>query len=137
MMIAALILAFSCVALLQFFISYCRSVIAASTARPLSEQVWEVTGIQDGQLGGQEFMRLLQLMSLCPDSGADHAAITAVRAYFQMVSFVRATLRTAIPGVVAWTEAELSGCAHFAAVALDQRISHSRNLMAQQYSSAS
>ncbi len=72
MMTAALILGFSCVALLQFFISYCRSIIAASTAQPLSEQVREVTGIRDGQIRGEEFVRLLQLTSLCPDSGTDH-----------------------------------------------------------------
>jgi hypothetical protein len=137
MMIAALILAFSSVALLQFFISYCRSVIAASTARPLSEQVWEVTGIKGREIRGEEFERLVQLTSLCPDPGTDHTGITAVRAYFRMVSFVRTALRGAMPSIVAWTEAELSGCAHFAAVALDRRISHSRNLMAQQFSSNS
>lgn len=137
MMATALILAFSCVALLQFFISYCRSVIAASTARPLSEQIWEVTGIQERQIRGEEFIRLLQLTSLCPDSGADHTSITAVRAYFRMVSFVRAALCSVIPGIVSWTESELCGCAHFAAVALDRRISHSRDLMARQYSGTS
>jgi hypothetical protein len=137
MMIAALILALSSVALLQFFISYCRSIIAASTARPLSEQVWEVTGIRDGKLRGEEFERLLQLTSLCPDSGTDQTAITAVRAYFRMVSFMQSALRGVTPGIVSWTEAELSGCAHFAAVALDRRISHSRNMMAQQFSRVS
>jgi len=137
MMAAALILGFSSVALLQFFVSYCRSIIAASTAQPLSEQVREVTGIRDRQIRGEEFLRLLQLTSLCPDSGADQTAITAVRAYFRIVSFARVALRGVIPGIVSWTEAELSGCAHFAAVALDRRISHSRNLMAQQYSRTS
>jgi hypothetical protein len=137
MIIAALILAFSSVALLQFFVSYCRSVIAAYGALPLSEQVWEVTGIRGRQIRGEEFIRLLQLSSLCPDSGADNRAITAVRAYFQMVSFLRATLRDVIPGIISWTDAELSGCAHFAAVALDRRISYSRSLMAQQFSNHS
>jgi hypothetical protein len=46
---------------------------------------------------------------------------------------VRMALRGMIPGIVSWTEAELTRCAHFAAVALDRRISYSRNLMAQQY----
>jgi hypothetical protein len=136
-MITALILVFSSVACLQFFISYCRSVIAASGALALSEQVWEVTGIKDREIRGEEFERLVQLTSLCPDSGTDHSAIAAVRAYFRMVRFVDATLRGVIPGIVSWTEAELSGCAHFAAVALDRRISHSRDLMSRQFSSSS
>jgi hypothetical protein len=104
-MIAALILALSCMALLQFFISYCRSIIAASTARPLSEQVREVAGIRDRQLRGEEFMRLLQLTSMCPNPGVDRTAITAVRGYFRMVSFASKVLRGVIPGIVTWTEA--------------------------------
>jgi hypothetical protein len=136
-MITALILAFSSVACLQFFISYCRSVIAASGALPLSEQVWEVAGIKDGEIRGEEFERLVQLSSLCPDSGTDHNGIAAVRAYFRMVTFARMALRGVIPSIGSWTDAELSGCAHFAAVALDRRISRSRDLMAQQFSSPS
>jgi hypothetical protein len=136
-MITVLILAFSSVACLQFFISYCRSVIAASSAQPLSEQVWEVTGIKSREIRGEEFDRLVQLTSLCPDSGIDHRGIAAVSAYFRMVRFVRTTLRGVIPGIVSWTDAELSGCARFAAVALDRRISHSRDLMARQFSSSS
>jgi hypothetical protein len=136
-MITALILAFSSVACLQFFISYCRSVIAASSVQPLSEQVWEVTGIKGREIRGEEFDRLVQLTSLCPDSGTDYRAIGFIRAYFQMVRLMHKTLRGVIPGMVAWTDAELSGCAHFAAVALDRRISHSRDLMARQFSSSS
>jgi hypothetical protein len=135
MMAAAIIFVVSSLAMLQFFISHCRSVIAASTARRLSDQIWEITGIENRELRGEEFIRLLQLMSLCPDSGTDHRALGAIRAYFWMVSFVRATLRGVIPGIVSWTDAELSGCARFAAVALDNRISRSRELMAQQFSS--
>jgi hypothetical protein len=134
MIIAALILVFSTVAMLQFFISYCRSVIAASTAHPLSEQIWEITGIHTRELRGEEFLRILQLMSLCPDTGSNSAAVSAVRTYFRMLSFVRTTLRGVTPGIVSWTDAELSGCAHFAAVALDARIARSRQLMSQQYS---
>jgi hypothetical protein len=134
-MISVLILVLASVAFLQFFVSYCRSVIAATSAVPLSEHVWDVTGIRDRQIRAEEFARLLQLANLCPNSGIDRGAIAAVRAYFRMLTFVRATLRNAIPGIMSWTEAELSGCAHFAAVALDRRILHSRQLMAQQYSS--
>jgi hypothetical protein len=133
-MIAAIILIVSSMAMLQFFISYCRSVIAASTARSLSDQIWEITGIQSRELSGDEFLRLLQLMSLCPDTGTDSRAISAVSTYFRMVSFVRATLSGVMPNIVSWTDAELSGCAHFAAVVLDARISRSRQLMSQQYS---
>lgn len=134
-MTATIILVFSCVAMLQFFVSYCRSVIAASTAHPLSEQVREVAGLAGRDIQGEEFIRLLQLANLCPASAGDHGAIAAVRTYFRMVTFVRHALRGIIPSAVsAWAESELSKCAHFAAVALDQRITNSRHLMAQQIS---
>ena len=47
-MMAAVILVVSLAALLQFFISYCRSLIAASAKQPLSVEVQEVTGITTG-----------------------------------------------------------------------------------------
>ncbi len=45
-MMAAGIFVFSAAALLQFFISYCRSLIAASAKQVLSPEVKDVTGIQ-------------------------------------------------------------------------------------------
>lgn len=134
-MTTALIFVFSIVALLQFFISYCRSVIAATVTQPVSDQVREVTGIRDPEINGAEFGRLLQLARLCPETGKDRAKITAVRAYYRLLSVFQAISGRHIPGVVSWTERELSRCAHFAAIALDHRITYSRGLMAQQLSS--
>ena len=133
-MITALIFALSVVALLQFFVSYCRSLIAATGALPLSEQVREVTGIRGSEINGAEFARLLQLARLCPESGKDRAAVAAVRGYYRLLNVLRAVSGRFIPGVVSWTERELSGCAHFAAVALDRRITYCRGMMAQQLS---
>ena len=42
-MMAAIILVCSVVFLLQFFVSYCRSLIAASIKHPLSAEVQDVT----------------------------------------------------------------------------------------------
>jgi hypothetical protein len=134
-MITALIFGLSIVALLQFFVSYCRSLIAATGALPLSQQVREVTGIRDGEISGAEFARLLQLARLCPEPGKDRNSIAAVRGYYKLLNVVRAVSGRFIPGVVSWTERELSGCAHFAAVTLDRRITYCRGLMAQQLSS--
>jgi hypothetical protein len=132
-MIAALILAISMIALLQFFVSYCRSLIAASRAQVFSDQLREITGIRDHEIAGEEFGRLVQLARLCPDTGNDTHAIAAVQCYFQLLKIGRSALKM-IPSAVAWTERELSRCAYFAAVALDQRITNSRVLMAGQVS---
>ncbi len=131
-MIAALILVISLAALLQFFVSYCRSAIATCSKKELSEQAREVTGIQDHGVAGEEFQRLVQLVGLCPEPGDDRFEIRAVRNYYRLLSLVRALMRRLAPGVASWAERERAGCAYFAAVALDRRIAHSRDLLAQQ-----
>ncbi len=44
-MMAAIILVFSSLTLMMFFVSYCRSLMASSANHPLSEEVRDVTGI--------------------------------------------------------------------------------------------
>jgi len=133
-MIAALFLVISVAAFLQFFIAYCRSLIAAYKQVDLSEDAREVTGIEDHLVMGDDFRRLLQLVRLCPEPGDDRMEIGAVRLYYSMLNMLRAIFRSLAPRVAHWTEQERAGCAYFAAVALDRRIAHNRDLMAQQMS---
>jgi hypothetical protein len=132
--IAALIFVFSLVALLQFFVFYCRSMIASSRKQMLSLQARDVTGISDAAASGDEFDRILELVQLCPELRTDRNEIRAVHLYYSLLSFLRATLAQLLPDVKAWTDRERGGCVYFAAVALDRRITFSRNLMAEQMS---
>jgi hypothetical protein len=134
-MISAFIFAMCLVALLQFFVSYCRSVIAASSVLAVSEQLHEVAGIEEGAIGGEQFGRLIELVRLCPDTRNDSHAIAAIRVYFRMLNVAKAAFMKLIPASTAWVERELSRCAHFAAVALDRRITYNRELVATQSSS--
>jgi hypothetical protein len=131
-MIAALMFVISLAALLQFFVSYCRSVIAASSKVELSDQVREVTGIASQTVAGDEFERLLQLARLCPERGDDRTEIRAVGAYYRLLNLMRAAFRSIAPSFVSWAELERQHCSYFAAVALDRRIAYSRDLLAQQ-----
>ena len=133
-MMAALILVLSMAALLQFFVSYCRSLIAATSKQVLSAEVQDVTGIKVAATG-DDYDRVVQLLQLCPDRPEDRNGIQAVGAYFSLLGFVRATLARVIPAVQAWTEAERGQCAYFAAVTLDRRIAFSRDMFAQQIES--
>jgi hypothetical protein len=133
-MIAALILAVSFAVLLQFFVSYCRSLIAACAGEELSLDAREVTGINGRSVAGDEFGRLVQLIQLCPEAGADGNRLRAVGLYFRMMNLLRDTGRRLAPTVADWAEAERQACAYFAAVALDHRIAHSRDLLAEQSS---
>jgi hypothetical protein len=131
-MIAALIGIFSIAALLQFFVSYCRSVIAAYSKVELSDQVREVAGITAQPVNGDEFRRLVSLVRLCPERGDDGMEIRLVGAYHGMLSSARGVLRSIVPAIAAWAEREREHCSYFAAVALDRRIAFSRDLLAQQ-----
>lgn len=128
---AAIIFVLSAAALLQFFVSYCRSLIAASIKQPLSAEVRNVTGIAKAA-SGDDFNRVIQLLHLCPERPEDTGHIRAITTYFRLLNFMRSTLARMIPPLVGWTEMEKGQCAYFAAVALDRRIAFSRDMLAQQ-----
>jgi hypothetical protein len=126
-MIAALICVASVFALLQLVIPWCRSIIASSRRVELSARVREVTGIADNDVAADDFVRLLQFVRLCPERGDDHNEIRAVGTYYGLMNLLRR-----IPGLAPWAEQERRSCSYFAAVALDRRISYSRDLFSQQ-----
>jgi hypothetical protein len=132
-MMAALIFIFSFAALMQFFVSYCRSLIAASARRALSADVQDVIGIKRSA-SGDDFDRVMQFLYLCPDRREDRNGIKAIGAYFRLLGAVGTTMGRLIPSLRAWTESERSQCAYFAAVALDRRIAHNRDMFAEQMS---
>jgi hypothetical protein len=130
-MIAAVIFMISAAALLQFFFFYCRSLIAASAKQVLSAEVKDVTGIER-TASGDDFKRVMQLLQLCPERPEDRTGVQAIGAYFNLLNVLRSTLARIVPSLRAWTELERGQCAYFAAVALERRISFSRDMLAQQ-----
>jgi hypothetical protein len=131
-MIAGLILICSLAALLQFFVSYCRSLITASSREPLSIQARDVTGIVGMTAPAGEFQRFMQLLQLCPERPEDRGPVRAVRIYYRLLHVLCATVSSLAPRVASWAESERARCAYFAAVILDRRIAFSRSMLAQQ-----
>jgi hypothetical protein len=131
-MIAAMILGISFLTLLQFFVSYSRSLIAESRGIELSEQTREFCGVTARTVPGDQFQRLQQLIALCPEPGGDGIQVRVVSLYFQLLSLVRVLFCSVIPSAAAWVEAERGGCAYAAAVVLDRRIAYNRMMTAQQ-----
>jgi hypothetical protein len=132
-MMAAVILACSIIFLLQFFISYCRSLIASSVREPLSQEVQDVTGMARPATE-EEFARVVQLSQLCPERPEERGEISLIRAYFRMLGVIRSTAARIVPSLERWTSSERGQCTHFVAVVLGRRIAFSRNLFAQQMS---
>jgi hypothetical protein len=133
-MIAILILVISALTLLQFFVSYCHSLIAESRAHVLSDQGQEIAGITGHAIRADQFTRLLQLIALCPEPGGDRGQVRAVSTYFGLLGLFRALFGWIEPAIARWIDSERGGCAYLAAVVLDRRIAYNRVLMARQMS---
>jgi hypothetical protein len=133
-MIATMIFAISFITLLQFFVSYSRSLISESRQHELSEQASEISGVTAKTVRADQFKRLLLLIALCPGAGGDTIQVRAVSAYFKMLSLVRVLFAWALPAAARWIEAERGGCTYAAAVVLDRRIAYNRMLSARQTS---
>jgi len=131
-MIAEIVFAISFLTLAQFFVSYCRSLIAKSRGYELSEQAREISGVAANTARGDQFKRLLTLIALCPGPGGDANRIRAVSTYFNLLGFGQALLSRAIPSAARWIDAERGGCAYVAAVVLDRRIAYRRTVLLQQ-----
>ena len=131
-MIAALIFVISMAALLQFFVLHCRSILAYSRRVELSDHIREVTGLAAQDVSAGDFFRLVQLARLCPDRGDDRKDIRVVGLYYRLLNLLGRLTRSIVPTVAEWADGERRGCSYFAAVALDRRISYSRDLFSQQ-----
>lgn len=130
-MMAAVILACSIIFLLQFFVSYCRSLIASSARESLSQEVQDVTGVTR-PASEQEFAKVVQLLQLCPERPEERGEVSLISAYFRMLGILRKSVARVVPSLGRWTSAERGQCTHFVAVVLGRRIAFSRNLFAQQ-----
>jgi hypothetical protein len=134
-MIALLICVGSIAAFAQLLNAYCRSILASTRRIEISDRVREVAGFSSDQIGAGDFGRLLQLVHLCPERGDDHGEIRAVGAYYALLRGVQRVASSLVPRIAAWATRECERCSYFAAVALDRRISHSRDLFLQQMGS--
>ncbi|HXU48157.1 MAG TPA: hypothetical protein VN727_03860 [Candidatus Binatia bacterium] len=134
-MIASLICVISGAALFQLMAAYCRSILASSRRVELSERVREVGGFRGDSVGVGDFGRLLQLVRLCPQRTDDQADIRAVGAYYGALRILNRASGAFVPRIAAWANRECEKCSYFAAVALDRRISYSRDLFFQQLGS--
>ena len=130
-MTAAFILICSLGFLLMFFVSYCRSLLATSSAEALSQEVREVAGIVT-TVTPEDFIRVMQLLQLCPDRPEERGRIRTVSAYYGFLGLLRSTVAAASPSLKSWADRERAQCGYFAAVVLGRRIAFSRDLLAQQ-----
>ncbi len=130
-MMAALIFSVSVVTLLMFFVSYCRSLMAASSHHTLSAEVRDVTGI-NALPTARDYVRVKQLLQLCPERPEDRTGLRAVGLYYDILDMTQRTVARLVPKLRIWTEQERAGCANFAVVALDRCIAFNRETLSRE-----
>jgi hypothetical protein len=131
-MIATLIAVVSLAALVQVFVSYCRSVLASAGKVELSSRVVALTGMEGGSPFAGDFDRVLQLVRLCPSNDADQTGVRAIVTYYHLVQYLGRVIGPFHPDTAIWAGQEATSCSHFASVVLDRCISSSRSLFAEQ-----
>jgi hypothetical protein len=129
-MMAALICVFSVGAFLQFVMAYCRSIVTSASKVTLSADVYAVARVQS--VSANDFERFLPFMRLCPGHRDERRGLSAVSAYYNVLNLLSKAVGAMAPGFASWVEREQQNCSHFAAVALDRRISYNRELFLRQ-----
>jgi hypothetical protein len=90
-----------------------------------------MTGIRAVASAG-DYRRVVQLLQLCPERQEDRTELQAVNIYHSFLTAARQMFAWIVPSLRSWAEHEQACCAYFAAVALDRRIAHSREILAEQ-----
>ena len=129
-MIAPLLGAAALAAAIQFAY-YCRSALVAARKTEPSLQVLRSAGLNKRSPDYADFPRFLELVSLCPEHGKDAMRIRQIAIYYRLLGVLETLCRELVPAVSSWAKREQASCAHFAAVALERRISSSRELFLQ------
>jgi hypothetical protein len=80
-----LMLMFSFSALVKFFISYCRLLLATYAQLELSATTREMIGIQSPEIAGAQFRRLLGLPRMAPSPSDDKWDLRVVSFYYRIV----------------------------------------------------
>jgi hypothetical protein len=121
-MLATAVLFASVAAASQFFLAYCRSLLLAYSKVELSDYAKQMTDI-DGEAPREDaFPRIMQLLELAPYPRDDRAQAISIRLYYWIL-YLPELIGPRWPAVAYWVTAEREDCAHFAAVALDRRLS--------------
>jgi hypothetical protein len=130
-MVLALINIACLLVLVEFFVYRCRSILASSRKIELPAGVREAAGVDRTDVAPGDFEKLVELANLCPEESAGGPNICAVCTYYNLVHMIGRASRGLAPRLASWAEKEQRNCSHFAAVALDRRISGTRRLLAQ------
>lgn len=121
-MFAAMLLAISIIALMQFGAYYWRAILAGVAAQPVSDRVLAAANLEADSMKSQDFEKLAGLHELTPDLQSGNDGLTLVRAYYRLVGGLAKLSGSHMPALTAWCDNERVTCARYAAVQIDRRL---------------
>lgn len=122
-MVAALILGFSVLALLQFAVSQWRLIWLTTANQPISENLRATAGVDEGAIQPADFCALLKLCDeLAPKVRKATPWLREVRCYYYLLSKMQGACASLVPSLAKWTIGEMATCSRYVAVVLDQNL---------------
>lgn len=118
-MISVLMLIAALIGLTQFGVSYWRSMLASTAAQPLSERFRTASGLQYGTPSASDFGAILSLHRLTPGLDNQPSRLRGLQVYYSLVDSLRK-----LPALNQWAQSEMTTCARYLAVLVDQRLSN-------------
>ena len=130
-MITALMLIAALIGLAQFGVSYWRSMLASTAAaQPLSERFCAASGLEHGIAGASDFSAILSLHRLTPGLDNQPSRLRGLQVYYYLIDSLRR-----LPALNQWAQSEMTTCARYLAVTVDQRLSNNLACAAEMRSS--
>jgi hypothetical protein len=119
MMISALILVMSVAALIQFGVFSWRAAFLSIAALPVSDEARNLMAMDAESELSADFEKSAQWLSLSPNLAGSERRTLTVRAYHAALQFMNSL-------GISWAQGEMSNCARFMAVVVDERLQRNR-----------
>ena len=116
-MISVLMLIAALIGMVQFGVSYWRSILASTAAQPLSERFCAAAGLQHAKPDADDFSAILSLHRLTPGLENQPSRLRGLQVYYSVVDSLRK-----LPALNQWAQSEMTTCARYLAVVVDQRL---------------
>jgi hypothetical protein len=126
-MVAAIIFVVSVAAFAQFGLYYWRATISGVAAQAISDRIRVAAGITHEGIGPRDFRNILILKDLSPDLRGATGGFATIRTYYSIVE----KLGSIVPAMASWANAEMTTCARYAAVVMDQHMERNMVCAAQ------
>jgi hypothetical protein len=117
-MINVLMLIAALIGLAQFGVSYWRSMLASTAAQPLSTRFCTASGLEQGTPSAGDFGAILSLHRLTPGLDNQPSRLRGLQVYYSLVDSLQK-----LPALSEWAQSEMTTCARYLAVTVDQRLS--------------